>query len=74
MASVYALLAVTIPRGMFGTQHKIADILEQFLTRGVQDVWAGTANSVALARNLGCNIHGGYALNVSNAATLQWYE
>ncbi len=67
-------LAVTMPRGMFGTEHAIASKLEQFLKWDISHVWAGTINSVALAKTLGCRIHGGYSLNVTNTAALAWYE
>lgn len=56
-------LAVTMPRGMFGTEDIIAKKLEQFSNWGMRHVWAGTINSVALAKKLGCTIHGGYSLN-----------
>ncbi len=34
-------LAVTMPRGMFGTERTIASKLEQFLKWDVSHVWAG---------------------------------
>ncbi len=67
-------LAITMPRGMFGTEKAVAARLEQFLAWGISHVWAGTVNSVALAKKSGCHIHGGYSLNVTNTAALQWYE
>ena len=67
-------LAVTLPRGMFGVEMQIAKKLEQFLALGVRDVWAGTVNGVGLAKSLGCTVHGGYALNITNSAALAWYE
>ena len=67
-------LAVTMPRGMFGTERTIASKLEQFLKWDISHVWAGTVNSVALAKTIGCNIHGGYSLNVTNTAAFEWYE
>lgn len=67
-------LAVTMPRGMFGTEGLIEKKLEQFLNMGIEDVWAGTINSVATAKKVGCTIHGGYSLNAVNTAALSWYQ
>lgn len=67
-------LAVTMPRGMFGTERTIASKLEQFLKWDISHVWVGTVNSVALAKTMDCNIHGGYSLNVTNTAAFEWYE
>ena len=67
-------LAVTMPRGMFGIERTIASKLEQFLKWDISHVWAGTVNSVALAKTMDCNIHGGYSLNVTNTAAFEWYE
>ncbi len=45
-------LAVTMPRGMFGTERTIASKLEQFLKMGYFPRLAGTVNSVALAKDI----------------------
>jgi len=67
-------LAITMPRGMFGTERLIEKKLEQFLKMGIADVWAGTINSVAAAKKMGCAIHGGYSLNAVNTTALMWYQ
>lgn len=62
-----------MPRGMFGTEEAVRTLLLQAAEADFRDVWAGTLNSAGLARELGLTLHGGFSLNVTNSAALDWY-
>ena len=67
-------IALEIPRGMFGTEKQIKASLKNALAVGIQDVWAGNLGAAAVAKELGMRIHGGFSLNITNTAALEWYS
>ena len=67
-------LAVEIPRGMFGIEKKIYDRLKHISGLGINEVLASNIGAVALARKLGMDIHGGFGLNITNTASVEWAE
>lgn len=67
-------VALEIPRGMFGREKQIKAALKQASTIGIQDVWAGNLGAAAVAKELGMTVHGGFSLNITNTAALQWYS
>ncbi|MCH3973308.1 MAG: U32 family peptidase [Oscillospiraceae bacterium] len=66
-------VVLELPRGMFGTEEPIRTVLRRAAGAGFYEVWAGTLNSAALAKELGLTLHGGFSLNVTNSAALRWY-
>lgn len=67
-------VAVEIPRGMFGIERRIYDRLEHIKTLGINEVLANNLGAVELARSLGMDIHGGFGLNITNTASVEWAE
>jgi putative protease len=67
-------LALEMPRGMFGREQSVRHQLETAVKLGISQVWAGNLGSVAVAKELGLIIHGGFSLNVTNTAAAQWLD
>jgi Collagenase and related proteases len=66
-------VALEIPRGMFGTESAVRARLTAVRQAGIRDVWAGNLGAVALGKELGFAVHGGFSLNITNSAALAWY-
>lgn len=66
--------AVEIPRGLFGTERQTENLLRRAMDAGVEEAWAGNIGAAALAKSCGMQVHGGFSLNIFNAASLAWYE
>lgn len=67
-------VAVEIPRGMFGMEKQIEEKLRHIRTLGIQEVLASNQGAVELARELEMDIHGGFGLNITNTASVEWAE
>lgn len=67
-------VAPEIPRGMFGMERKIADRLERLKKLGISEVLCSNLGAVELARELELDIHGGFGLNLTNTASIEWAE
>ncbi len=67
-------LAVEIPRGMFGIENKIFDRLKHIQTLGINEVLASNIGAVEMAKELDMDIHGGFGLNITNTASVEWAE
>ena len=67
-------VAVEIPRGMFGLEKRIEERLRHIKTLGIQEVLASNQGAVELARELDMDIHGGFGLNITNTASVEWAE
>lgn len=67
-------LAVEIPRGMFGEERKIYEKLRHIQFLGINEVLASNLGSVEIAKELDMDIHGGFGLNVTNTAAVEWAE
>ncbi len=67
-------VAVEIPRGMFGIEDRIYRRLGEIKKLGINEVLAGNIGSVEIARSLGLDIHGGFGLNLTNTAAVEWAE
>ena len=63
-------VAAEIPRGMFGLERKIFDDLKRVQALGINEVLASNIGAVAMAKELGMDIHGGFGLNITNTASL----
>ena len=71
-------VALDLPRGLFGMEQALKQRLAEARDAGVTHVWAGNlgADSIraaALAKELGMTVHGGFSLNVTNSAAIEWY-
>ena len=67
-------VAVEIPRGMFGIENKIFERLKHIQTLGINEVLASNTGAVEMAKNLDMDIHGGFGLNITNTASVEWAE
>ncbi len=67
-------VAVEIPRGMFGMERQIEQRLRHIQTLGINEVLASNLGAVALAKSLDMDIHGGFGLNITNTAAVEWAE
>lgn len=67
-------IAVEIPRGLFGMEPTVRRNLEDAKAAGVRDAWAGTLDAAAIAQSVGLSVHGGFSLNITNTAALEWYR
>ncbi|MEG0979281.1 MAG: U32 family peptidase [Oscillospiraceae bacterium] len=63
-------VGVELPRGIFGTQDNIKKSLETAKECGVSFAYCGTLDGVAIAKEVGIEIMGGFSLNVYNSAAL----
>lgn len=66
-------VALDLPRGLFGMEQALKKRLQIAREAGVTHVWAGNLGAAALAKELDLTVHGGFSLNVTNSAALQWY-
>ncbi len=66
--------AVELPRGMFGMEPAVRRSLENAKAAGIRDVWAGTLDGIRLALDCGMKVHGGFSLNITNSAALEFYR
>ncbi|MGI6261105.1 MAG: DUF3656 domain-containing U32 family peptidase [Acutalibacteraceae bacterium] len=64
-------LGVELPRALFGCAEAFRAHLRTARSLGITDVWAGTLNAVALAREEGLTVHGGFGLNAFNTQSLE---
>ena len=67
-------VAVEIPRGMFGMENQIFERLKYIQTLGINEVLASNIGAVEMAKNLDMDIHGGFGLNITNTASVEWAE
>ena len=67
-------VAVEIPRGMFGIENKIYERLKHIQTLGINEVLASNLGAVEIAKSLDMDIHGGFGLNITNTASVEWAE
>lgn len=67
-------VALEIPRGMFGLESTLKYRLQAAKAAGIMDVWGGNLGAAALGKALGLTVHGGFSLNITNTAALEWYR
>ena len=67
-------VAAEIPRGMFGMEQQLFRRLRELKAIGVEEVLANNLGAVQMARELNMDIHGGFGLNLTNTASLEWAE
>lgn len=66
--------AVEIPRALFGLEGKAAEALRKVKEIGVTHAYCGNIGTAALAKDLGFTVHGGFALNIFNSHTAEFYS
>lgn len=66
-------VAVELPRSMFGAEEAVRRKMQVLLNAGIDTFWCGNLGAVALCRELGATIHGGFSLNVTNTFALEEY-
>lgn len=67
-------LLLDIPRALFGTENRTAQKIEQCIAAGFDQFLCGNLGAVALVRALGGTAHGGFSLNVTNTASLDFLQ
>ena len=65
-------IAAEIPRGMFGKEEHIREKLHSLKKIGITHVLASNIGAIYLAKELGFSVHGGFGLNITNTAALEW--
>ena len=66
-------IALEIPRGIFGMENAVKNRLKEAKDAGINDIWAGNIGACELAKQLGFKVHGGFSLNITNSAAIEWY-
>lgn len=67
-------VGIEIPRGIFGAEELVEKRLAMFKTHGFKITYCSTLDAVAIAKKLGFEIHGGFALNVFNSPSADFFE
>mgnify|MGYP002408771205 CR=1 FL=1 len=66
-------IALEISRGIFGMENAVKNRLKEAKNAGINDIWAGNIGACELAKQLGFKVHGGFSLNITNSAAVEWY-
>ncbi len=61
------LIGIDIPRALFGVENKVRSQLERVKKLGITDALCSTLDAVALAKDCGFTVHGGFGLNIFNS-------
>ncbi len=67
-------VAAEIPRIFFGLENKVRDKLAALRDIGVGDVYCNNIGAAAAAKEFGLTMHGGFALNIFNTRSAEFYE
>lgn len=67
-------LAVEIPRGIFGNEDLFRRLLLRAKALGIKDAYCHTLDALALAKELGFQIHTSFTMNVSNSLSVKVLE
>lgn len=68
------LVAVEVPRGIFGSDELIFSQLLKAKELGINDAYCGTLDAVAIAKKAGMNVHTGFSMNVYNSLSVEELE
>lgn len=60
-------IGIDIPRALFGVEKEVKTRLERVKKLGITDALCSTLDAVALAKECGFTVHGGFGLNVFNS-------
>ncbi len=61
-----------VPRGIFGSDEKIAGLLSKARSAGVEACSVGTLDGLRLAKDAGMKIHAGFGMNIFNSYSLEY--
>ena len=67
-------IGIDIPRALFGVENKVRTQLERVKKLGISDALCSTLDAVALAKDCGFTVHGGFSLNVFNSRSVAVLE
>lgn len=67
-------IGLALPRAFFGGEDTVRRLLSERMEQGFISTWSGNLGAVAVARELGAELHGGFSLNITNTASLRWLE
>lgn len=67
-------VGIEVPRGIFGAEELVEKRLAMFKTHGIKVAYCSTLDAVAIAKKMGFEIHGGFALNVFNSHSAGFFE
>ena len=67
-------IGIDIPRALFGVENKVRSQLERVKKIGISDALCSTLDAVALAKDCGFTVHGGFSLNVFNSRSVAVLE
>lgn len=67
-------LGIQLPRGIFGMEKAVKNKLSALKKCGINIAYCSTLDAVAIAQELGFEIHGGFSLNVFNSVSAEVLE
>lgn len=67
-------VSVEIPRAFFGMEQQVREKLSAVREMGILDVYCSNIGAVAIAKEMGLVIHGGFALNIFNTEAINFYN
>lgn len=67
-------IAVEIPRAIFGLEDKVTEVLTKVKQIGINHAYCSNIGTVALAKELGFTVHGGFSLNIFNSYAADFYS
>ena len=63
-------VGVEVPRGIFGKENKVKELLSVFKKCGINTAYCSTLDALAIARELKMEIHTGFSMNVFNSLSI----
>ena len=63
-------VGVEVPRGIFGNENKVKALLQKHKGCGISVAYCSTLDALAIARELGMEIHTGFSMNVFNSLSV----
>ena len=63
-------LGVEVPRGIFGNEKAVEKLLIRAKSMGIKIAYCSTLDALAIAKNLGFEIHTGFSMNVANSLSV----
>lgn len=67
-------VGLALPRAFFGGENMVRRLLEERMQEGFVRTWCGNLGAVAVAHELGAELHAGFSLNLTNTSALRWLQ
>lgn len=67
-------VGLALPRAFFGGEDTVRRLLEERMQEGFRRTWCGNLGAVAVAREMGAELHAGFSLNLTNSSALHWLQ